>query len=197
MDTSASAIAWNMTALMKASRVMKKLQQEIRESIGQKGIVEEDDLKKLHYLKAVINESFRLYPTCPLLVPRETMETCILGGYEIQPGTKVYVNAWAIGRDPHFWENAHEFLPERFLEKDIDIKGPEFGVIPFGSGRRICPGMLMGLTNVELILANLIYWFDWELPDGVEALDVDTDSLPGLTMHKKNPLYIVPKKYVP
>ncbi|KAK6161575.1 hypothetical protein DH2020_004956 [Rehmannia glutinosa] len=118
------------------------------------------------------------------------MERCILEGYEIQPKTVVYINTWAIASDPEYWENPHEFLPERFFNSDIDVKGQDFEVIPFGSGRRMCPGMFMGLTNVELTVANLLYSFDWELPTGIREEDVDTDVLPGIAMHKKNPLLL-------
>ncbi|KAH6798591.1 hypothetical protein C2S51_035075 [Perilla frutescens var. frutescens] len=195
-DTSSSAIVWTMTALIKAPNVMKKLQEEIRNSIGEKGKVDEDDLPKLPYLRAVISEVLRLYPVAPLLVPRETMERCIVDGYEIQPKTVVYVSAWAVGRDPEYWENPNDFVPERFLNSNIDIRGQDFGVIPFGSGRRICPGMPMGLANVELGVANLLYSFDWELPNGIRAEDVDTDPAPGIAVQEKNPLLLLPKKYV-
>ncbi|GFP93414.1 cytochrome p450 83b1 [Phtheirospermum japonicum] len=196
-DTSSVAIVWTMTALIKAPHMMQKVQAEIRNLIGNKGRVDEDDLPKLPYLKAVINETFRYYPPVPLLIPRETIERCTLEGYEIQPGTLVYINAWAIARDPEYWKDRpHEFLPERFLDSNIDIKGQDFGVIPFGSGRRACPGILMGLANVELAVANLLYSFDWELPDGMQPQDVDTEALPGLAVHKKIPLLLVPKQYV-
>ncbi|KAI3470310.1 hypothetical protein Pfo_030990 [Paulownia fortunei] len=195
-DTSAASTVWIMTALMKAPNVMEKVQAEIRNLIGKKGKVDEDDLPKLPYLKAVIKETLRLFPPVPMLVPRETTERCIVDGYEIQPKTVVYVNAWAVARDPEYWDNPHEFLPERFLNSNIDIKGQDFGLIPFGSGRRMCPEMSMGLANVELTVANLLYFFDWELPPGVKAEDVDTHALPGVTMHKKNPLFLVPNKYV-
>ncbi|CAA0837814.1 Cytochrome P450 71B37 [Striga hermonthica] len=185
-----------MTALMKAPQVMHRVQREIRNSVGKKGIVDEDDLPKLPYLKAVINEAFRLYPPVPLLVPRETLEKCTLEGYEIQPKSIVYVNAWAVARDPERWESPDEFLPERFLNSNIDIKGQDFGVVPFGSGRRSCPGMFMGLANVELTLANMLHSYDWELPHGIQAKDIDTDSLPGLAVHKKNPLILLPKRYI-
>ncbi|KAK4387886.1 cytochrome [Sesamum angolense] len=108
----------------------------------------------------------------------------------------VYVNAWAVARDPEYWEDPDAFLPDRFLNSGVDIKGNDFRVIPFGSGRRICPGMYMGLANVELAVANLIYFFDWELPPGVQAQDIDTDSPLGITMLKKNPLCLVPKQYL-
>lgn len=183
-----------MTALIKAPKVMHKVQSEVRNLLGKKGKVDEDDLPNLPYLKAVINEALRLYPPAPLLVPRETNEICTLEGYQIQPKTVVYVNAWAVARDPEYWENPHEFVPERFLNSNVDVKGQDFGIIPFGSGRRICPGMLMGLSNVELTVANLLYSFDWELPEGIRSEDIDVEPLPGITMHKKKPLFLVAKK---
>ncbi|KAL1535416.1 cytochrome P450 71A1-like [Salvia divinorum] len=137
----------------------------------------------------------RLYPPGPLLVPRETIETCNLDGYQIQPKTTVFVNAWAIARDPDSWENPDELVPERFLSSTIDAKGKDFEFIPFGSGRRMCPGMAMGLLNVELAVANLVYSFDWELPPGILGEDVDTESSAGLALRKKNALLIVPKSY--
>ncbi|KAL1535413.1 6,7,8-trihydroxycoumarin synthase-like [Salvia divinorum] len=194
-DTSAASTVWTMTALIKVPKVMRKVQAEIRNIVGNRGKVDEDDIPNLPYLKAVINETFRLYPPAPLLVPRQTIEKCTLEGYQIQPGTVVYVNAWAIARDPDYWKDPDEFMPERFLNSNIDVKGKDFGLIPFGSGRRICPGMLMGLSNVELTVANLLYSFDWELPEGIWADDVDTVARPGITMHKKNPLLLVAKKY--
>ncbi|KAH6770214.1 hypothetical protein C2S52_015017 [Perilla frutescens var. hirtella] len=192
-DSSSASINWTMMALMKAPIVMEKVQAQIRDFIGTKGRVDEDDLPNLPYLKAVVNEAFRLYPSIPMLLPRETVERCSLDGYDIQPKTTVFVNAWAVGRDPDYWENPLEFRPERFLEGNLDIKGKHFGVIPFGSGRRICVGMFMGIANVELAVANLLYSFNWELPQGE---DVCTDVLPGLASHIKNGLLLVPTKWL-
>ncbi|XP_057781287.1 6,7,8-trihydroxycoumarin synthase-like isoform X2 [Salvia miltiorrhiza] len=196
-DTTTVSIVWTMTALMKAPTVMKKVQAEIRNLIGENGKLDEGDLPNLPYLKAVIKETLRLYPPAPLLVPRQTIEKCTLEGYEIQPNTVVFVNAWAVARDPKYWENPDEFMPERFLNSNIhDITGQDFGAIPFGSGRRICPGMSMGLANMELTVASLLYNFDWEMPEGIKAQDIDTDTVPGITMHKKNPLILVARDYV-
>ncbi|XP_047978368.1 6,7,8-trihydroxycoumarin synthase-like [Salvia hispanica] len=189
------ATIWTMTALMKAPKVMEKLQHEIRSLVGQKGKVDEDDLPKLPYLKAVINESLRLYPPAPLLLPRETRDASILDGYEIGPKTMVYVNAYAVGRDPEYWESPNEFIPERFLNSDIDSKGQDFGLIPFGSGRRICAGMSLGYITIELMVANLVYNFDWELPKGTHAQDLDTNAIGRLVAHKKNALILVPTCY--
>ncbi|WMV48423.1 hypothetical protein MTR67_041808 [Solanum verrucosum] len=195
-ETSAATIIWTMTALMKNPKAMKKVQEEIRKSIGNKGIVNEDDIQNMPYFKAVIKETFRLYPSVPILIPRESMKKSTLEGYEIQPKTIVHVNSWAIARDPEIWENPEEFIPERFLNSDIDFKGQDFEFIPFGAGRRGCPGMTLGIASVELALSNLLYSFDWELPYGMIKEDIDIDVRPGITMHKKNVLCLIPKKYI-
>ncbi|XP_006367992.2 cytochrome P450 83B1-like [Solanum tuberosum] len=191
-DTSAAAVVWAMTALIAKPNAMKKVQAEIREIVGKKSIVNEEDIQNLPYFKAVIKETFRLFPPGPLLIARETMQNSILEGYEINQNI-IHVNVWAIARDPEIWENPEEFIPERFLNSDIDFKGQNFELIPFGSGRRGCPAMALGVATVELVLSNLLYAFDWELPCGMKKEDIDTDVLPGLAMHKKEPLCLVPR----
>ncbi|KZV55695.1 hypothetical protein F511_16561 [Dorcoceras hygrometricum] len=185
-----------MTALMKTPDAMTKVRQEIRRVVGKKPLVDENDIQMLPYLKAVIKESMRLYPIAPLMVPKETSERCFIDGYEIQPKTTVNFNVWAIGRGPQYWENPDEFLRDRFLNSPIDYKGKDFGCIPFGFGRRGCPGMSLDVAIVELALANLLYAFDWGLPDGMTEGDVNTDSLPGLATHKKDPLSLMAKRYI-
>ncbi|KAL5102303.1 hypothetical protein RYX36_006630 [Vicia faba] len=157
-----------MTTLMKNPRVMKKVQEEIRKTYEGKGFLEEEDVQKLPYLKAVIKETMRLYPILSILFPRETMKEIKIEGYTNPDKTLVYVSAWAIHRDPETWENPEEFYPERFLGSDIDFKGQDFELIPFGSGRRICPRLNMGVATVELFLINLLYLFDWEMPEEVK-----------------------------
>ncbi|XP_076902076.1 6,7,8-trihydroxycoumarin synthase-like [Bidens hawaiensis] len=193
-DTSAASVVWSMTLLMKNPDAMKKAQ-EVRNVIGKKGRIDEDDLPKLTYLKAVIKETMRLYPPTPILIPRETMKNAILHGYKIKQKTVVYVNIYAIGRDPEFWENPEVFFPERFLGSGIDFKGNDLGLIPFGAGRRMCPGMSMGVAIVELLLANLLYLFDWCMPDDMRKEDTDLDVMPGITMHKRNELCLLAHVY--
>jgi cytochrome P450 len=183
---------WAMTFLMKNPKAMRKAQEEVRNLFGNKGFVDEDDVQQLPYLKAVVKETMRLQPTAPLLIPRETTKECCVGGYEIPAKTLVYVSAWAVGRDPEAWENPYEFNPDRFLGSSIDLKGNDFELIPFGAGRRICPGIFIALATVELSLANLLHKFDWEMPSGVEDIDMD-DVLPGIVPHMRDALCLVPK----
>ncbi|KAF5792567.1 putative cytochrome P450 [Helianthus annuus] len=195
-DTSSATVVWAMTALIKNPKVMKKVQEEVRNVVGKKSKVDEDDLPKLIYMKAVVKEIWRLYPTVPLLVPRETTKETTLNGYKIKQKTLVFINTLAIGRDPKSWDSPEEFLPERFLGSDIDFKGNDFELTPFGAGRRICPGMTMGVVTVDLLLANLLYLFDWSLPDGIKKEDIDLEVMPGITMHKRNELCLLPHVYL-
>ncbi|KAK6142323.1 hypothetical protein DH2020_022671 [Rehmannia glutinosa] len=189
-DTVAAAVVWTMTALMLNPTIMNKAQTEIKQLIGNKGTVDEDDIKKLPYLKAVVLESLRLYPPAPLIFRTQiSNQHCTIDGYKIEPGTSVFINGWAMARDPETWKDPDEFRPERFTNSSWD--GGVFEMIPFGGGRRGCPGMGMGLISTELALANLLYSFDWALPSNGDNDGVDTEALPGLTMHKKNPLVLV------
>ncbi|KAL8110636.1 6,7,8-trihydroxycoumarin synthase-like [Apium graveolens] len=191
-DTSAASVVWAMTLLIQNPESMKKVQREVRDIVQKKGFVNDDDVQKLVYLKAVVKETMRLYPPAPILL-RETTEKCVISGYEIEAKTCVFVNSYAIGRDPECWENPDKFLPERFVNSSIDFKGHDFELIPFGAGRRMCPGLSVGAATAEQMLANLLYSFNWELPPGKSSKDLDMDTLPGITVHKKNHLCLVPK----
>ncbi|XP_058070553.1 cytochrome P450 71A1-like [Magnolia sinica] len=193
-DTSSVILEWAMAELMKNPHdVMEKAQTEVRRVVGRKAKVEEDDLAQMDYLKCIIKETLRLHPPAPLLVPHESTRSVTVQGYHISAKTRVLINAWAIGRDPKSWENADEFLPERFTNNPINFKGQDFQLIPFGAGRRICPGMAFGIFTVEVALANLLYWFDWALPGSTKKEDIDMSEVSGLVVHKKFPLYLVPK----
>ncbi|CAA7061653.1 unnamed protein product [Microthlaspi erraticum] len=195
INTSAITMTWAMAELMRNPRAMKKVQSEIRNQIGRKSTISLDDMEQLQYLKMVVKETWRLHPPAPLLVPREVMSEFEINGYKIQPKTMLYVNAWAIGRDPDTWKDPEVFLPERFMDNDIDAKGQNFELLPFGSGRRLCPGMYMGTTMVEFGLANMLSQFDWKLPEGMNVEDIDMQESPGLTVGKKVDLSLVPVKY--
>jgi len=185
-----------MAELAKNPLVMRKVQSEIRNKFENRELISFEDIEQLHYLKTVIKETWRLHPPAPLLLPREVMSEFEINGYTMQPKTQIHVNVWAIGRDPNTWKYPEEFLPERFIDSNIDTKGQNFELLPFGGGRRMCPAMYMGTTMVEFGLANLLYHFDWKLPEGMKVEDMDMEEAPGLTVNKKNDLLLVPVKYL-
>ncbi|CAN1829113.1 Desmethyl-deoxy-podophyllotoxin synthase [Linum perenne] len=174
-DTSSTLVEWIMSELMKNPLVMQKAQKE----------------------QLIIKETFRLHPIAPLFLPRECRETVVVNGYLIPEKTRVTINAWAIGRDPRHWTNPDEFIPERFVDSSLDYKGHDFQFLPFGSGRRVCPGIQFGLAVVELLLANLLYHFDWKLPGEMKPRDLDMDEVFGSTVGRKNDLILVPIPYYP
>ncbi|XP_058093523.1 cytochrome P450 71A1-like [Magnolia sinica] len=192
-ETTSATLEWTMTELITNPRTMVKAQEEVRRVIGRKMKVEEKDIVEMNYLKNVIKETLRLHPPAPLLIPHQSISSVTLQGYFIPPKTRVYINAWAIGRDPKLWEKPNEFLPDRFTNSPIDLKGNDFQLIPFGSGRRICPGMTFASYTMEFALANLLYWFDWEFPAGVTKENLDLSEEIGMASHKKYPLLLVPK----
>ena len=194
-DTSAAMVVWAMLELIKNPSIMRKVQDELRSTFRDRSFIEETDLSKLDYFKAVVKETFRLHPAAPMLVVREALQKCTIQGYDILPKTLVFVNVWAIGRDPQSWKDPEVFMPERFLGNSINFTGQDFELIPFGAGRRMCPGMFAGIATFELALSNLLYSFDWELPVGVNKEDIDCDVVPGIAMHKKNPLKLMAKKW--
>ncbi|XP_057948816.1 cytochrome P450 71B10-like [Malania oleifera] len=196
VDTGALTIVWAMAELARDPRAMKKAQAEVRSYFANKGRVAESELDQLPFLKMVVKETLRLHPANPILIPRETMSQFKLNGYNVYPKTRVHVNVWAIGRDPSLWENPEEFFPERFANSSIDFKGQHYELLPFGAGRRGCPGIYMGATMVELALANLLYHFDWKLPSGMKEEDLNMDEKAGLTVYKRSPLLLVPVKHV-
>ncbi|XAR50256.1 (+)-menthofuran synthase [Bertholletia excelsa] len=190
-DTTSTFLEWAMTELLRHPRVLKKVQIEVREILQEKEEVTEDDLEKMHYLNAAIKESFRLHPPIPLLVPREARQDVQVMGYDVAAGTMVIINAWAIGRDPSLWDGPDEFRPERFLDSPIDFRGLDFQLIPFGAGRRGCPGISFAMAVNEMMLAKLVHVFDWALPDGAKPEELDMTECPGVAVHRKFPLLAV------
>ncbi|VAH56554.1 unnamed protein product [Triticum turgidum subsp. durum] len=183
---------------MKKPHLMVKLQDEVRGIVPQRQeIICETDMNNMTYLRAVIKESLRLHPLAPLLAPHLAMADCIIDGYTVPAGMRVVVNAWAIGRDPSSWEYAEEFIPERFTDEGssmhVNFKGNDFQFLPFGARRRMCPGMNLGVANAELMLADIVCHFDWELPPGVERKDIDMTEVFGLTVRRKEKLLLIPK----
>ncbi|KAI5601560.1 hypothetical protein POPTR_001G109300v4 [Populus trichocarpa] len=193
-DTSSSTIEWTMAELIKNPRCLKKVQEEIANVINMNRDTgfKESYLPQLTYLQACVKETLRLHPPGPFLLPHRAIDSCQVMNYTIPKNTQVLVNYWAIGRDPKSWEEPVVFNPERFLSSNLDFKGNDFEFIPFGSGRRICPGLPMAAKHVALIIAYLILFFDWSLPCGKNPTDLDMSENYGLTLRKEQPLLLVP-----
>ncbi|KAK8999252.1 hypothetical protein V6N11_070428 [Hibiscus sabdariffa] len=191
-DTTTTTMDWMMAELLKHPNAMKKVQEEVRKVVGNKGKVDAEDISKMQYLKCVTKETFRLHPAAPLLVPRKTSASVKLKGYDIPSGTTIMINGWAIQRDPEWWEKPEEFIPERFENSSIDFKGEDFEFIPFGFGRRGCPGLPFAVASIEYVVANLLYWFDWKFPAGETADNLDMTELYGVSVNRKSPLRVIP-----
>lgn len=191
-ETVASAIEWVMAELVKNPEELKKVQQELANVVGLNRRVEESDLEKLTYLKCCLKETLRLHPPIPLLL-HETAEESTIFGYHIPAGSHVVINSFAIGRDKNSWEDADSYKPSRFLKQGVpDFKGGNFEFLPFGSGRRSCPGMQLGLYALEMAVAHLLHCFTWELPDGMKPSELKMDDTFGLTAPLANRLVVVP-----
>ncbi|KAL4591368.1 hypothetical protein LXL04_004327 [Taraxacum kok-saghyz] len=193
-ETTTTLIDWAMAEIMQNHHIMKRIQEELAEIVGLDNMVEESHLPKLQYLDATIKETFRLHPIVPLILPRSPSQDCIVGGYTIPKGCIVFLNVWSMHRDPQYWDNPLEFNPERFLTNKCDFKGSNLNFIPFGSGRRLCPGVPLAEKMQMYILASLLHSFDWSLPEGEEH---DLSEKFGITLKKREPLMAVPSQRLP
>lgn len=177
--------------LIRNPTLRKKLQDEVDGVVGRDRLVQEADLPRMPLLDAVVKETLRLHPPGPFLLPRQPSQNSKVGGYDIPSNARVFVSLWAIGRDPDVWERPLEFLPERFLDKPRDYNGSFHEFLPFGSGRRICPGMNLGLLMLHLQLAHLVHLCDYALPPGLTPEQMDMSEAPGFNIPKLIPLQVV------
>ncbi|KAB1220499.1 Cytochrome P450 82C4 [Morella rubra] len=189
-DTTAIQLTWAVALLLNNREALKKAQQELDLQVGREREVKESDVKNLVYLQAVVKETMRLYPSAPLLIPHESSEDCTIAGYHVPAGTRLFVNVSKIHRDPNVWSDPNEFRPERFLttsQKNVDFRGQSFEYLPFGSGRRVCPGISFALHVMHLTLANLLHAFEITTP-----FDEPVDMAVGLgpTNLKATPLEV-------
>ncbi|KAJ4871180.1 hypothetical protein Rs2_47193 [Raphanus sativus] len=188
-DTSVHVIEFAMAELLNNPDIMKRAQQELEEVVGKDKIVEESHIPKLPYILAIMKETLRLHTVAPLLNPHRPSQTTVVSGFTIPKDSKIFINVWAIHRNPDVWENPLEFNPSRFLDQSYDFNGNDFNYIPFGSGRRICVGMAMGERVVLYNIATLLHSFDWKLPQG-EILKIEEKC--GISLKLKNPLVTTP-----
>nr|XP_043607732.1 geraniol 8-hydroxylase-like [Erigeron canadensis] len=189
-DTIASSTSWVMAELLLHPDMFMRVRKEVGEIVGEDGKVEEAKLLDLPYLDAVIKETMRLHAGSPLLAPHITETQVKIGNYLLPKNTHIFVNAWSMAHDPKYWDNPMVFMPERFLGSKVDYKGQYFEFIPFGSGRRRCPGMPLAHRMLSLIVASFVYHFDWELPYAAEKMDMSDKY--GLTLLKATPLVATP-----
>ncbi|XP_042048142.1 trimethyltridecatetraene synthase-like [Salvia splendens] len=196
-ESSAVTVEWAMSELLKKREIFKKATEELDRVIGQNRWVTENDIPSLPYVEAIVKEIMRLHPVAPMLVPRLAREDCKVGEYDIKKGTQVLVNTWTIHRDPSIWENPNEFYPDRFLGNNIDVKGQDFELLPFGSGRRMCPGYALGLKVNQSSLANLLHGFNWSLPGDMKPEELNMEETFGLSMPKKFPLVTIAQPRLP
>ncbi|XP_058106331.1 cytochrome P450 89A2-like [Magnolia sinica] len=199
VSTVVSSLQWAMANLVKYPYVQAKLFEEI-ERVTQKngGVINEEDLKKMPYLKAVILETLRSHPPIHTLLPHKVSEDISLEGYTIPKNTYVNFMLVSMGLDGKVWQDPLEFKPERFMggRESIDLTGTrEIKMIPFGAGRRVCPGMGLGMFHLEYMVAHLIKEFEWKAVAGdeldmAESMEMDIDYV----MKKPLQACIVPRK---
>ncbi|MFS7917509.1 putative costunolide synthase [Helianthus anomalus] len=189
-STSSMTLEWAMVELMRKPEILRKAQAEVR-ATAKGNTIADTDIQNMHYLKMLIKETFRLHGP-PILVPRLSRKDCIVDRYNIPVNTRILINAWACGTDPDSWENPESFVPERFENSSISYMGSDFELLPFGGGRRICPGIAFGIGIIENALANLLFHFDWELPNGLKPHEIDMTEAIVLSNLPKIPLQVVP-----
>lgn len=195
-DTSSSTVEWAIAELIRHPNMLAEVQRELDSVVGRDRLVTELDLAHLTYLQAVVKETFRLHPSTPLSLPRMAAEEIEINGYRIPKGSTLLVNVWAISRDPDIWAEPLKFRPERFLggeKANVDVRGNDFELIPFGAGRRICAGMSLGLRMVHLLVATLAHAFEWELADGLMPEKLNMEEAYGLTLQRAVPMMVHPK----
>nr|QNS29993.1 cytochrome P450 [Nothapodytes nimmoniana] len=190
-DTTSATIEWAMVEIIKHPEVKKKIYEELANVVGESNIVEELHQEKLQYLNAVVKETLRLHSPAPFLIPRFPSQTTTVDGYIVPAGCKMFLNVYAMHRDPQIWENPMEFQPERFLSSadKLDFSGNNFRFLPFGSGRRICAGVPLADRMLSFVLASFLHSFEWKLPEGTE---LDFSHKLGIATRKAIPLVAIP-----
>ncbi|CAI9786452.1 unnamed protein product [Fraxinus pennsylvanica] len=191
-DTTAVTVEWVMTNIIRCPQVMLKARNELWDVVGRNNEVKESDISRLPYLQSVIKETFRFHPTGPLLIPRKAEVDTEINGYIIPKNSQILVNIWAIGRDSSIWSNPDSFDPDRFLRREIDVKGQHFELIPFGSGKRMCPGYPLATRMVPLIVATMIHNFEWKPEKGMKPEEMDISEKFGGALKKVVPLKAFP-----
>ncbi|CAA0838161.1 cytochrome P450- family 76- subfamily C-polypeptide 7 [Striga hermonthica] len=191
-DSTTITTVWLIVELMRNQDMLSKVRHEL-ENIVNGGELNEVLLSECHYFQACIKETLRLHVPAPMLVPHRALETCKVNEYIIPKDSMVLVNAWAIARDPNYWEDATNFNPERFLDSKVGYMGTHFEYLPFGTGLRMCPGSNVAFKNIQMLAGTLLHYFEWSLPNGGDATTIDMGEKYLTTLKKAKPLLLIPK----
>ncbi|XP_024531366.1 cytochrome P450 703A2 isoform X1 [Selaginella moellendorffii] len=198
-DTASFTMEWFMLEMIRNPKVMRKVQAELDSVLQKKAtnkhLLEESDLASLDYLRAAVKETFRIHPVGGFLIPHESIRDTKVAGYHVPKGSLILINTHGLGRNAAVWDNVDEFRPERFLrpEDKVHLRDSEYRVIPFGSGKRACPGAQLGQSMLLLGLGRLLHGFDWFPPPGTSREDIDVMEAYGLTTPPRTPLRAVAK----
>ncbi|XP_057817251.2 cytochrome P450 750A1 [Cryptomeria japonica] len=192
IETTIVTLEWAMSEMIRNPQIAKKLKGEIESRVDKHRMVRECDLVNMEYLHCVVQETFRLHPAGPLMLPHESREACTVRGYHIPNKTRLVVNVWAMGRDPVVWEDPLKFDPERFMGKNVNGKGRDFNMLPFGAGRRGCPGAYLATQNINLVLAQLMHCFDWKLEGNEDPSFLDMTETFRTSIPRKVNLFAIP-----
>ncbi|GMJ08479.1 cytochrome P450, family 82, subfamily C, polypeptide 4 [Hibiscus trionum] len=189
IDASAITLTWAVSLLLNNRHVLKKAQDELDIHVGKHRQVQESDINNLVYLQAILKETLRLHPPAPLSAPREAMEDCTIAGFHVPAGTRLVLNLWKLHRDPSIWQKPLDFLPDRFVKDhaNLDVRGQDYELLPFGSGRRVCPGITYALQFLHLALARLLHGFELGT---VSDKSIDMSESPGMAVPKATPLEV-------
>jgi len=191
-ETTAEAMQWAMAELLNHPEAFQKVRKEIELVTGNARLVDESDVANMPYLQAVVKETLRLYPSAPVTT-RECGQHCKINGFDVPPNTAVAINLYAIMRDPDSWDHPNEFLPERFLQEDLsDGNRMKFNFVPFGGGRRGCPGTALAFILISTAVAAMVQCFDWKIGEDGKGEKVNMQSGSGLSLRMVHPLICVP-----
>lgn len=190
-DSTSNTLEWAMVEVMRKPYIMRKAKAELAEVIGKGKAIEEADIARLPYLQCIVKETLRIHAPVPFLIRKvdQDVEAC---GYFVPKDSQVLVHSWSIGRDPAIWEDPLAFKPERFWGSEMDVRGQDFELIPFGTGRRICPGLPLATRTVSVMLGSLLNSFDWKPEGDIAPEDLDVEEKFGITLARSRPLRAVP-----
>ncbi|KAM0003323.1 putative geraniol 8-hydroxylase [Helianthus debilis subsp. tardiflorus] len=194
-DTASTTLEWAMAELIHNPDKLATTRSEIIKLMENKEkIIQESDISQLPYLQAVIKETLRLHPPVPFLIPHQAIHDIEIQGFMVPKNAQILCNLWAMGRDQKVWSHPDTFMPERFLEVNVDYRGQDFELIPFGAGRRMCPGLNTAHRMLHIMLGSLIQKFDWKLEGNKRAQDMDMGEKFGITLQRSAPLKAIPLK---